>query len=229
MPRFESKIFHFIFIIFLLIPVHAFAIPAITCHCFTERTYDPARPAVADPYFLATAQNSFFATSFAVDKGSIVMKKQQGVSSDSLWIAFWLGARSGSDPEALLKEHANGAAWRMVSARLADPSRSMGVRFTEALKRNATDEGLAEAILDELLIRFRFLGQAELSALRKSGATNQQLVLAGLISSKIRQPAGRIYLEVKEGGTSWGSLLQRAKIDPSEIQSEITAMISASI
>ena len=52
----------------LMLPLPALAIPAITCHCFTDRSFNPAKPALADPYFLATTQNSFFAAIFNVDK-----------------------------------------------------------------------------------------------------------------------------------------------------------------
>ncbi|MEI7818227.1 MAG: hypothetical protein WCI45_13655, partial [Desulfuromonadales bacterium] len=79
----------------LFLPDSSPAAPAITCHCFTERKYDFSRPAVADPYFLATTQNSFFATYFAVDKKVIVMKKQTGSSADDLWIGYWIASKSG--------------------------------------------------------------------------------------------------------------------------------------
>ena len=57
------------------------AIPTITCHCFTDRSYDPARPALADPYFLAMTQNTLFALTFKIDKKTVVIKKQQGVKT----------------------------------------------------------------------------------------------------------------------------------------------------
>jgi hypothetical protein len=38
----------------------------------------------------------------------------------------------------------------------------------------------------------------------------------------------QFYREVKGGVTSWGALLQRAKIEPAEIQSEVAAMVTKS-
>ena len=89
----------FIVAALLLLPMPARAVPAITCHCFTDRSFDPSRPALADPYFLATTQNSLFALAFNVDKKTIVMKKQQGASPDDLWIAYWIASKSGMSPE----------------------------------------------------------------------------------------------------------------------------------
>jgi len=74
-------------ILLILLPMPALAIPAISCHCFTDRSYQPSRPAAADPYFLATTQNSFFAVVFNVEKKNIVIKKQQGCFCDTgCWV-----------------------------------------------------------------------------------------------------------------------------------------------
>lgn len=215
-------------IIAIMLPMQALAIPAITCHCFTDRSYDAARPTLADPYFLATTANSFFAAVFGVEKKTIVVKKQTGVSADDLWIAYWLAARSGADPESLLLGRKSKGNWRQVATPLAIPDKLMGGRVVEALKANAADDRLAEAVVDQLLLRFRFHGEVELAALRKAGAGNQELIMTGLIAAKTRQPAMKYYRDVKGGGPSWGALLQRAKIEPAEIQSEVAAMVTTS-
>lgn len=209
----------------LCLPVPATAMPTITCHCFTDRSYDAARPAAADPYFLATTQNSFFAAAFRVDKKSIVINKQKGVSADDLWVAYWLAARSGANPESLLNERTTTGSWRQVATSAAVPVKSLGVRVADTLKSNATDQRLAEAVVDELLLRFRFYGAPELADLRRASAGNQELILAGLVAAKTRQPATQLYRSVRGGKTSWGALLQQAKIDPAEIQAEVMALV----
>jgi hypothetical protein len=209
-----------------MLPMAALAAPAITCHCFTDRSYDPAHPTVADPYFLATTQNSFFAAAFGIEKKTIVVKKQQGISATDLWVAFWLSARVGANPESLLQERKTKGSWNQVATPLAIPQKSMGGRVVEALKSNAADDRLAEAVVDELLLRFRFHSEPELAALRKAGAGNQELVMTGLIAAKTRQPATKLYQEVKGGRSSWGALLQRAKVKPEDIQAEVAALVA---
>lgn len=217
-------------VIFITLPLPALAaMPAITCHCFTDRSYDPARPSVADPYFLATTQNSFFAAAFGIDKKTIVVKKQKGVSADDLWIAYWLAARSGTDPESLLQERKAKGSWRQIVKSLSIPSKSLGVRFADALQTTIADNLLAQAVVDELLLRFRFHGEPELSTLRKAGAGNQELVITGLLTAKTRQPSIQVYTEVKSGRTSWGALLQKAKVDPSDIQTEVATLVTTPI
>lgn len=217
----------FSLIILLALPLPALAIPAITCHCFTDRAYDPARPAIADPYFLATTANSFFSAAFGVEKKTIVIKKQKGVSADDLWIAYWLAARSGANPDSLLEQRNVKGSWRQVATPLTIPVKSLGGRVAEALNSNAVDERVANAVVDELLLRFRFHSEPELVILRKAGAGNQELVIAALLAAKNGQPAIELYRDVKEGKSSWGAQLYRAKISPAEIQPAVAALIHA--
>lgn len=206
----------------------AFAASAITCHCFTDHSYDPARPTVADPYFLATTQNSFFAAVFDIEKKSIVIKKQKGTSADDLWIAYWLAAKSGRDQDALLQDRKNKNNWRQVAAPLAISGKSLGKRVATALKANATDAQLAIAVVDDLLLRYRLHDEDKLAALRQAGASSQEMILTGLIAAKTHQSAPLLYREVLGGGASWGALLQRAKIEPAEIQDEIAVLVKTS-
>lgn len=211
---------YFALLLLFVFPAGAWALPAITCHCFTDRSYDPGRPTGADPYFLATTQNSFFAAAFGVEKKLIVVKKQKGAAADDLWVAYWLAAQAGVDPEKLMQERKEKGSWQQVATSLTLPKE----RMPAGLKTEVTDEELAVAVVDELLLRFRLHNKEELAALRQAGATSQEMILAALISAKSRQPPTRFYQQIRGGGTSWGELLQRAKIDPAKIQEEMAAL-----
>lgn len=208
-----------------LLPLSALAMPAITCHCFTDRSFNPEQPALADPYFLATTQNSFMAALFKIDKKTIVLKKQQGTSSDDLWIACWAAFRSGVSYDTLLLASQENENWQDVFASLRLSSKSMGQRFIEELNAKSSSARLAEAVVDELFLRHRLLSGTELAQLRKAGASNQELIIATLIAVKTRQPAGQILFEVKSGSKTWGALLIRANIDPKNMQQELSAIL----
>ncbi len=209
----------------LMLSMSAAAMPAITCHCFTERSFNPSQPALADPYFLATIQNSFFAVLFNVDKKMIVMKKQKGISSDDLWIAYWVGMKAGLSAEGLLQTRQVKESWREVLSPFAIPGKVLGDLFIREMKGEGSSFRLAEMAVDELLLSKKLIGEAELRALRKAGATHQELIIALLIAGKTSQSATQHYFTVKKGQKSWGGLLQEAKIGSTQIQNEISAML----
>lgn len=207
--------------VLLMFPVSAKAIPAITCHCFTDRTFEPQRPAAADPYFRAAAQNSFMALVFNSDKKSIVMKKQQGASSDDMWVAFWVAAHTSSSVDALLQKKGSAGAWKNV----CPPVKALGARFLNALNSNAGAARLAEIVADEQMVRYQLLASPDVAALRQEGATSQEMILAGVVSAKTRQPARQIYLEVKKGAKTWGGFLNRVGLDAGNLTREMSGMV----
>ncbi|NTV51075.1 MAG: hypothetical protein HGA20_15710 [Geobacteraceae bacterium] len=219
-----SKRHHLTLILLLLFPMPALAMPAINCHCFTDRSFDPKKPAAADPYFLATTQNSFFAFVFNTDKKTIVIKKQQGTSPDDLWIAYWVASKSGTAPETLLQTRLENETWKSVLAPLRLTTKALGSRFYNALDAKQSAASLAEIVVDELLFRHQLLGEVELAAMRQLGASSKELIIAAVIANKTKQSARQIYLEVKNGTKTWGSLLKWANIDTKNMQQEISSL-----
>lgn len=220
-----TKILLLCICVLLMLPVSAHAIPAITCHCFTDRSYEPARPTAADPYFLATTQNSFFATVFNTDKKSLVMKKQQGTSPDDLWIAYWVASKSGTSANNLLQTKTKSDSWKQVIAPLRLSSKILGARFSAVLNADESTSQLSSAVVDEIFLKNQLLGTQDLDSLRKAGATNQELIIATVIASKTKQPAKQLYLEVINGTKTWGSLLSTAKIDTKNMQQEMVLLL----
>jgi hypothetical protein len=86
---------------------------------------------------------------------------------------------------------------------------------------------LAAAVVDKIFRNYRLLSDEELAALRQAGASNQEIILAAVITNKTRKPASRIYLEVKLGSTTWGALLQQAKIEPKNMAQAVSGMLES--
>ena len=201
--------------------ISAHAMPAITCHCFTDRSYDAAKPAAADAYLLATTQNTFFANAFNVEKKSIVMQKQQGVSGEDLWIAYWIAARSASDPDSLLRERTSGHSWQDILKSMPLPSDTLGMHFSRALAAKGTAVQLAEAVVDELIAKYQLLEPVVANDLRQLGASNQELLIATVVSGKSGHPARQALLDARSGARTWGAQLLAVGIDAKSLQHEI--------
>lgn len=214
------------FYLLFIFPVSAYAISTITCHCFTDRSYDAARPASADTYFLATTQNSFFAIAFSTDKKSIVIKKQQGTSPDDLWVAYWLASKTGKTPDSLLQAKLKSESWKDLAVRLNLPLATMGDRFSNALNANVTTGKLSEAVVDDLFVKNQLLSEKDLVNLRNAGAINQELIIATVIAAKVKLSARQLYLDVKGGTKTWGALLSWAKIDTKNMQQEVATILN---
>lgn len=219
-----SKILLCISLLFML-PMPALAVQAVTCHCFTDRTFEPARPGAADPYFLASTQNSFFALVFNTDKKTVVMKKQQGASSDDLWIAYWVASKTGTPPENLLREKQGKLSWDEVLVPLNISTKALGPRFSGALKAKSSSALLAVAVVDDLLSRYRLHDETELAAMRQLGASSQELIISAVISARTGRPAKQLFLEVRSGAKTWGQLLQWAQIDTRNMQQELSTLL----
>lgn len=213
------------FAMVLLLPLSSSAAPAITCHCFTDRLYDSSRPSLADPYFLATAQNSFFAAFFNVDKKKIVMKKQTGSSADDLWVAYWVAAKTGGTGEALLALRGKMDSWKEVVIPLGLSAELLGERFSAEVTARASAPVLAREIVDYILLKHGLLVGQDLATLRKEWASNQEVILTSMIAVRIRRSPLWIYREVKKGTKSWGAFLSEAKIQPSAFQSEFVTLL----
>jgi len=206
-------------LILIALPFAAMADSTISCHCFQDRTYDHTNKAAADPYFLATAQNSLIAAVYGADKRDLVKARMSGTSDTWLWIVHDLAARSGktvSEISDLYATHNND--WPTVITALNLPVGRFDDRYL-AVRDNP--EMLSDHIVDRQLERLFQITPEQLATWRNQGMTRKELILALLIGG---DPAAT-YNQILGKMATWGELLAaKGLADGKEIARALAAI-----
>jgi hypothetical protein len=213
----------------LLFPAAATLLAApVSCHCFRDRTFDPANPAKADPYLLATTQNSFFAVAFGIPKKALVQAKMKGVSGDDLWIAYYVGSILRLPPGSLMASKEKTGSWKEVLENRRVPLDPLGRRFLTLLERRESDAALAAAATGEVLSRTLRITPDTLDPLLARGLPTGKIVIATLLARWSGVSAPALLEDVESGKATWGSLLSGLGIHPDALEERIGLLIGAS-
>jgi len=195
---------------------------AVSCHCFNQRDFDPADPASADPYILATAGNSLLAGSAATEKSQVVKMRMGGAGETDLWIALHLGKAIPADPGVLLEERSRLGSWAKVAASHTPAASKLGGEFFSLL---AGDERGAAQFLADRTLAAAFPSRAKtLPLLRAEEATTSEMTLALFLDAAAKADPVESLRKVRNGGVSWGTLLNGIGITPKALSPRIIAL-----
>jgi hypothetical protein len=203
------------------VPAPSSAAPAAACHCYQDRTFDPARPAAADPYILATTRSSLLSAAFGVDKRSLVSAVMTGTAAEDLWVAQYAGARAGQPAAALLALRQERGSWPAALAGL----QGLGGPFAAALARGGDSRALAAVAVDEVLVSRLHAAPAAVKALRDAGATPEERILASALAAHLSSPTLPLLHNVRAGKASWGEVLRDAGLAPKELDGLIRRLV----
>jgi hypothetical protein len=210
---------------FLILPASVLAAPTIACHCFKDRSFDPANPGKSDEYLLATTQNSFFAAVFNIDKKYVVKTKMSGGSGTDLWIAHFLAQKTGINAQKLISDRRTAESWKSVVSQNKIEFSTLGEKFKTALTAGAADERLAAVIADQMLVDRFNTKPAEIKKLRDSGATTKEVILSAFLSLKSGRNAFEYYDSVAKGRRTWDTHLNSVGITAKLVGTEINRII----
>ncbi|PLX86751.1 MAG: hypothetical protein C0617_00005 [Desulfuromonas sp.] len=207
----------------LSLPLFARAMP---CHCFYVRDFDPGQPAAADPYFLATTQNSFFSVVFGIEKKKVIFAKQKPrVTAEGLWILYWLAQRSGKDPAQWKATRKAAGSWPDALSGAGVSENLLPPRVMSLLKKGAGDNALASFVVDDLLAGRTGTSPKELQGLRAEGAGDAETILACLLARKTGRQPGELFRSVKNGSSTWGTLILKAEMDGGNMVEEVKSLL----
>ncbi|MDW7709887.1 MAG: hypothetical protein SCH98_05390 [Deferrisomatales bacterium] len=198
---------------------------AVSCHCFRDRSFDPARPAAADPYVLATVQNSVMASAFGIEKRSVVQAKMTGTANEDLWLAHFVGAKSGLSAPELLDARARSGNWADALDRLGVRPERVGGELNGVLRRGSPDAVLASAVVDAAASERLGAAPEAVQALRSAGATDAETLAAVLLARVAGSEPAAFLASVRSGASTWGELFHRAGVELTAIGDEVARRI----
>jgi hypothetical protein len=193
------------------------AAPTVSCHCFRNRSFDPADPPAADPYILAATRSSLLSAAFGVPKKGLVRAVMSGTAPEDLWIAHWAAARTGQAAGGLLEARARTGSWKATLAGTA----GLPEPFAAAAARGAPPDELAALAVDDVLASRLGADPAGVRALREAGATTEQVIVASFLAPRLRAAPVEILARFRGGKATWGTLLDEAGLAPERIEEAI--------
>jgi hypothetical protein len=213
-------------LLFALLPAApaAAALPTISCHCFQDRSFEASRPAAADPYLLATTQNSLMAAVFDLDKKSVVRERMAGTPGETLWVAHYLADRCGLPASDLRKAHDKSGSWSTAAAASCAQD-VLGVRFATLLEADGPEQAWAAAVVDEVVIARLGADPEAVEQIRLRGGSNAELVLAVYLARNGARSPAEIHADIMAGLATWGQLLERGGGKAAMIEQDIRQLV----
>ena len=205
---------------FLFLPALTGAESTISCHCFQDRTFNHRDTAAADPYFLATTQNSFISLIYRVDKRNLVKAKMGGESGTHLWILYDVAAHSKQDNNKVDEIYHRSKNWEEVFKELKLTRQILGDEYWQ-LSHNP--EMLADYIVDQQLIQYFSVTENQIKSWREKGMNRKELILSLLLEG---DPV-TLYNQVNSRMETWGKLLyNQGLLDGKAINQKLKKQLS---
>lgn len=191
-----------------------------SCHCFKDRAFNPEQKFAADKYLLTTSFNSFIAVNFNLSKSQIVMMKMKGgINPDTLLIALYVAKEGGVELDNVLAILEHGGSWQQVfSSASLKGSVEAKKTFAEITATKGNDAAAAEIVTDQLLQSYFGMGEEEIAALHKEGATGRESVLVNILarhSSRDSRPTDILTMHSRQQ-KSWGEIANYFGFTPKE-------------
>jgi hypothetical protein len=194
---------------------HASAESAVTCHCFKNRSYNPADRFAADDYILASGFNSLLSKFFALPKKQIVMiKMNQGVAQDDLLIGLKISKTTGTDIRkifSLLKENNS---WAKIVSGLSQQEEIKNDPLLKALGSGMPVEEAGAGVADELIGEFYRIKLEEINKLRVSGLNEKEINLVFILAHVGEQQPEVLVEQYRKKGKSWSEIAYNLGFEP---------------
>jgi hypothetical protein len=199
--------------------VFMFSLPAqaiVSCHCFKQRTFEPASPDSADPYILATARNGLLAAASGIQKSDVVRARMTGATESDLWFSLYMSTRTGTSAKTLKGARAGSTSWAEALDSIQLSTEALGPAF-EAARQAGDDKGMSMSLADQALVQGFKVEKEILKKLRNAGGGNAEIALSLLLAERSERQPEAVLEDVDLKRQTWGSLLFSAGIAPESV------------
>jgi hypothetical protein len=211
-------------ILFLTLACLCFPTPSATagptdrCHCFRERSYDPAHKKAADSYLLTTGFNSLVAATLGVSKRQIIMMKMKGgIDPDDLLIALYIARNTQVSRDILLAVRNNGGSWQKIMGSTRLMTARQNTPVLEKIAAGAPDQKIVDLISDELLGKHYHAATQQISRLRSQQFDNREINLIYALHTQTNIPLQKIVDMYRNEKMSWSEIGHKSGLSPADI------------
>lgn len=221
MGMLQVKFSFFTVVLVLLVlaaPSHASAENTIKCHCFQDRSYNPADRFAADDYILATSFNNLLARWFAVPHRQIILlKMREGVEQNELLIALKIAKETGADLGTMLGLRRDNTPWAAI---IQEVSKNGAMDKDEILGEIGAGMASGKAgarVADEMIGEFYGAPPEQTKKLRMSGLNEKHMALVFILSHKSEIQPEKLVEQYKIMGRSWSEIAHTLGLEPKAV------------
>lgn len=214
--RIKTYLFVIAFALFCLRPgLPAFAESTSVCHCFVDRSFNPADRFAADDYILATSFNSLLSKFYNIPKRQIVMiKMNEGVEQNELLIGMKMSKLTGVDIRKFLRLRHENETWPEIISSLAQQEYIKKDAIWQAIRSGMPADEAGARIADEIIIQFYKAAEEEIKKLRASGLNEKELALIFILAHVSEIQAEALLEQYKKQGKSWSEIAYHLGLEP---------------
>lgn len=190
---------------------------AAGCHCFQERTFNPANKFAADEYILATTFNSLLSRSFDLPKRDIVLLKMQGgVGQNDLLIALHAANVGKTELKDLLSFRARSFSWQKILSELLPSDNFKNDSILRGLQSGNSETEAGHKIADHLLVQLFNPSEKILSTLRGANLSEKEITLLLILDQVKKLSPFEGAKQHSQEGKSWSEIAHQFGIEPAE-------------
>jgi hypothetical protein len=204
-------------LLIILVPgYHAFAESTINCHCFQDRSFDPADKFASDDYILATSFNSLLARSFTISKEQVVrLKMEEKVGQDDLLIGLKLTKITGGYLDQLLGLSGAGYTWPQIINGMEHQNPINNDKLAQDIKSGIPVGVAGDRVADEMISEFYAIPTEDVERYRAYGLSEKEIGLV-LVLAHFKDAEPETFVDqYKKQGSSWSEIAFTMGLEPS--------------